>query len=323
VLNQLGQCHEQAEAWTDAFDAYRESNQLLRERHPLGEPAPMGSYGLGAVKAFQEWLQTNPPHAWSTNTCATPNEPVFLIGFPRSGTTLLDQALSAHPDVEVLEEHEFFGEVRRQWVEGNALSRLASMSQEEIDAARGVYFDAMRSKRTRSECGIVVDKLPLNLVYLFLIHRLFPRSRVILMVRDPRDACLSCYFQSFDLQGAMPYFLDLRDTVNYYNQVMKLAIDTKGVIANPHMTVQYERMVSNFEGVLRELIAFLGAEWTPEVLDYRQKSQERVISTPSYQQVGLPLYTRSIGRWRHFREQAETELSNLSQWVDYFGYSKD
>lgn len=323
VLNQLGQCHETAESWDKAFDCYRESNRLLRDGHPLGKPAHEGSYGLGRIRTIEKWLQANPPRGWSGNGSSTPDEPVFLVGFPRSGTTLLDQALSAHPDIEVLEEFELFGEVRRRWVDGAALSRLATMSHEEIQAARETYIAALRSKRMKPECGIVVDKLPLNLVYLFLIHRLFPRSRVILMVRDPRDACLSCYFQAFDLQGAMPYFLDFRDTVNYYDEVMKLFIETKAAVTNPLMTVQYERMVNHFETELREVIAFLGAGWTPEVLDYRQKSQQRIISTPSYQQVGQPLYTRSIGRWRHYRARAETELGPLNHWVDYFGYSRD
>jgi hypothetical protein len=161
----------------------------------------------------------------------------------------------------------------------------------------------------------------LNLVYLFLVHRLFPESKIIFMLRDPRDACLSCFFQAFDLQGAMPYFLDLGQTVGYYNEVMSLATETCTVITNPRTTVRYEDLVVDFEQSLRSLIRFLGLDWSSDVMAYREKSRQRVISTPSYQQVVQPLYTQSLGRWKKFLPFAETEFESLGQWVRRFGYS--
>jgi len=320
VLNQLGQALEREQQWTAAFDQYRQSNEILRAQHPLGKPGENGSYGLLTIARFQIWLAGHPPSMWSENLHSSPSDPVFLVGFPRSGTTLLDQALSAHPEVEVLEEYELFDEVRRRWVDGEGLSKLPDLDSAQIETARNVYLRAMTARRKHPLRSVVIDKLPLNLVYLFLIYRLFPRSRIIFMVRDPRDACLSCFCQVFDLQGAMPYFLDLDDTVRYYDESMRLALNSVRIIGNPIREIRYEELVSGFEAQMRSLVEFLQLRWDPSVLDYRHHSQERMIYTPSYQQVVGPLQTASIGRWRNYRERVEPAFVRLGPWVEYFDY---
>jgi tetratricopeptide (TPR) repeat protein len=320
VLNQMGQCLEQAEAWRDAFICFGESNSILRNHHPHGSPFDSGSYGVNTVRQIHHWLQANPPSRWSCNTLGTASDPTFLVGFPRSGTTLLDQALSAHADIEVMEEHEFLDEARRNWVDGGCLAKIPAMSEADIASARNSYLQVLSKRWQFRHRPVVVDKLPLNLVYLFLIHRLFPQSRILLMLRDPRDACLSCYFQAFDLQGAMPYFLDLQDTVRYYDQVMTLTVESTKAMSNLIMTVRYENLVNEFEQTMRQLIAFLGLDWDADILNYREKSRQRVISTPSYQQVTQPLYTRSIGRWQNYYQLVEPAFQSLGQWVEYFGY---
>ena len=320
VLNQLGQCHDLAEQWDSAWARFQQSNETLRAHHPHGTPLDNGSYGLETIKQIQIWIKSQPPSRWSGFELETSDEPVFLVGFPRSGTTLLDQALSAHPDIEVLEELELLDPVRRKWVDRDGLLNLSQMNTEDIHSSREMYLAERQSHRTDLNKPLVIDKLPLNLVYLFLIYRLFPRSHILFVLRDPRDACLSCYFQAFDLQGAMPYFLDFADTTNYYGSAMSLATGTMNSIANPRLTLRYENLVTNFESTMRGAIAFLGLEWDSGVLNYREKSKKSTIATPSYQQVVQPLYKRSVGRWRHYRDHMEPGLANLSQWVDYFDY---
>ncbi len=321
VLNQMGQCFEKNSAWSDAFECFRECNTILRNQHPHGRPIDSGSYGADTVQHIHQWLQSNPPANWSAHAPDNANDPVFLVGFPRSGTTLVEQALAAHPDIEVLEECEFLDDIRREWVDDGRLARLPVMSEADINAARNAYLLALSKRRQHKLRPVVIDKLPLNLVYLFLIHRLFPRSRILLMLRDPRDACLSCYFQAFDLQGAMPYFLDLRDTVRYYDLVMTLATESFRVISNPLLTVRYEDLVKEFEPTMHRLTKFLGLQWDKNILNYRHMAQQRAISTPSYQQVIQPLYTSSIGRWRNYSQQVEPEFGSLGQWVSRLGYA--
>jgi tetratricopeptide (TPR) repeat protein len=321
ALNQLGQCFDRLADYPSAFDAYSQSNELLKRNHPYGRASDEGSYGTITLGALRRWLSANPPHGWSHAPPADAPAPVFLVGFPRSGTTLLDRALSAHPQVEVLEELELMDEVRRDWVDEGALARLPDLSGPKIQEARNTYLRAMERNRLSPERPVVVDKLPLNLAYLFLIHRLFPSAKVLFMLRDPRDASISCYFQSFDLQGAMPYFLDLGDTVAYYDAVMALALDSFSAMGNPQLPVRYEKLVTEFEPQMRQIVSYLGLDWTSDILDYRSVNHKRRVDTPSYQQVVQPLYTRSIGRWRNYREQLELVLPRLGPWIERFGYA--
>jgi tetratricopeptide (TPR) repeat protein len=324
TLNQMGQCllaqHEHAEA----FRHFEQANTLLLEQHPHAEPAHDGSYGLGTIARLGAWLSRNPPAGW-TRPAHDPDSPslVFVVGFPRSGTTLVDQALSAHPQIEVLEEFELLDQVRRDWVDGDGLEKLPGMNPQQLGLARQQYLQQLAARRKTPEKACVVDKLPLNLVYLFLLHRLFPEARILFMLRDPRDACLSCFFQSFDLQGAMPYFLDLRQTAVYYDAVMGLARQSLAMISNPVMQLCYESLVADFEPSIRAVLQFLGLPWSEEIHQYRQKAMQKVIDTPSYQQVTRPLYQESIGRWRHFSLQMEPVQTLLGPWVQYFGYPPD
>ena len=100
-------------------------------------------------------------------------------------------------------------------------------------------------------------------------------------------------------------------------------MDTRDAISNPVHEVRYESLVGTYEGTMRRLVDFLGLDWSADVLQYRQGALNRTIYTPSYQQVVQPLYTRSIGRWRNFRTQAEPHLAPLSQWVEYFAYDDE
>ncbi len=320
VLNQTGQCLDALQDWPGAFSAFARANTLLRSSHPHGQPEHDGSYGIATLQSLHRWLVANPVRDWSANLHASPANPVFLVGFPRSGTTLLDQLLSTHSEVEVCEEFELLDEVRARWVDDGRIRTLNAMSDDELGAARAVYRAALDRRRRHPQRNRVVDKLPLNLAYLFLVHRLFPDARIVFAMRDPRDACLSCFFQAFDLQGAMPYFLDLDDTARYYDTVMRLATDTLAQLPNPVHHVRYESLVGNLEHEARELLAFLGLGWQPGVLAYRERALERSIDTPSYQQVVQPLYSRSIGRWRHYREFMGPASGILDSWVERFGY---
>jgi tetratricopeptide (TPR) repeat protein len=321
VLNQLGQCLLAQQQYPQAFQHFEQANVLLRSQHPHGQAIDAGSYGLATIAMLQNWLDQHPPASWSTKgQNDAPLTPVFMVGFPRSGTTLMDQVLSAHPQIEVLEEHEFLDTVRQNWVDGEGLQKLPGMSQAELLAARQHYLDALTARRTSPGKPVVVDKLPLNLVYLFLIHRLFPDARILFMLRDPRDACLSCFFQSFDLQGAMPYFLDLQQTAIYYDTVMSLARQSLSLISNPVCLQRYESLVGEFEASMRSVLQFLDLPWSEEIHQYRQKAQQKIIDTPSYQQVTQPLYREAIGRWRHFPAQTELMQPLLGRWIDHFDY---
>jgi tetratricopeptide (TPR) repeat protein len=330
--NQLGQCFEGQGGWDEAFNAFSESNRILKTHHPGSCPDPRGPHGMKTLARIQAWLKENPLariQAWlKENPMAGWNEPAvndtggiaFLVGFPRSGTTLLDRMLSAHPDIEVLEEKSLFSFLHQDWSEPGTLEALADLNEAQITDAREIYRREMSRHRRQPQRSLVIDKLPLNLAYLFLIHRLFPEAPVIFLQRHPLDACISCYFQAFELEASMAYFLDIKQTAQYYNAVMQVAELSMDQVGNPLHRLHYEDLVETPKDQLKALLNFLALEWDDSMLEYWQQGGNQTSNTPSYQQVSQPLHTRSIGKWRLYSKQLEPALQLLQPWVKRFGY---
>ena len=247
----------------------------------------------------------------------------FLVGFPRSGTTLLDRMLSAHPDIEVLEEKSLFAPLHQDWSEPGALESLAEINPAQIEDARATYRRELSRHRKHPDRTLAIDKLPLNLAYLFLIHRLFPSASVIFLRRHPLDACISCFCQAFELEASMAYFLDMADTAKYYDAVMRVAFESMEQVSNPLHGLGYENLVRDPRRQLGALLSFLSLDWNEAVLDERRRAAGSVSDTPSYQQVSQPLYTRSIGRWRHYEQALEPVMPVLQPWVRRLGYSPE
>ncbi|MEM7169297.1 MAG: sulfotransferase [Pseudomonadota bacterium] len=254
-------------------------------------------------------------------------DPIFLVGFPRSGTTLLDQILNAHPRLHVLEEKPLLDEVAAALGDSRLaqLQRFGSLSQDQKAVLRRDYW--VRAAQWGAPITgdsdadpILVDKLPLNLINLWLVQGLFPRAKVILALRDPRDVCLSCHTNLFRLQAGIAGFPNLEATCTLYHQVMTLWETYRRHTSLAWHPVKYEDLIENLEAHARGLIGFLELDWDPAVLDYRQAAQDRYIVTPSYDQVVQPLYRTSLGRWRHYPKAAELMSPLLRQHIDNFGY---
>lgn len=320
AANEQAQCLDRLGRHEEAFSRFTEANQLQQAHDPEAGVDDYGSYGIELVHFLKTWLRSHPVAKWSPTPPDDRDAPVFLVGFPRSGTTLLDQVLSAHPKIEVLEEQELLLEVRRRWIVGEDFERLQDMTETEVLEARRLYRQARAAAHANPDAEVVVDKLPLNSIYLPLIHRLFPEAKILFALRDPRDVCLSCYFQTFSLVGAMPYFLELDSTARYYDAVMSLATEAREALPLDELEIRYDRLVDDLEGEARRIVTFLDLPWNDAVLDYRSGQSERDINTPSYQQVSEPLYRRSVGRWRNYAPQLAEVEPILAPWVETLGY---
>jgi tetratricopeptide (TPR) repeat protein len=299
VWNQLGQCAEGLGDWEKAYAAFTQSNRILQKHHPGPGPDPKGPHGLQTLARIRDWLQNDPMVGWSAPANEDAGGIAFLVGFPRSGTTLLDRMLSAHPEIEVLEEKSLFSNLHQDWSEPGTLEALAEVSTAQIADAREIYRREMSCHRRNPERSLVIDKLPLNLAYLFLIHRLFPHAPVLFLQRHPLDVCLSCYFQAFELEASMAYFLDIHQTAQYYDAVMQVAVLSLDQVSNPVHRMRYEDLVAEPKAQLKPCLEFLSVGWDDSILNYRQISGG-TSNTPSYQQVSQPLHSRSIGKWRHY-----------------------
>jgi hypothetical protein len=168
--------------------------------------------------------------------------------------------LRVHPDIEVLEEKSLFSLLHQDWSEPGTLEALADVNEAQITDARNIYRREMTRQRRQPERPLVIDKLPLNLAYLFLIQRLFPQAPVIFLHRDPLDVCISCFFQAFELEASMAYFLDLAQTAHYYDAVMQVAALSVDQVGNPIHKLRYEDLVARPKDQLTALLNFLSLE---------------------------------------------------------------
>jgi tetratricopeptide (TPR) repeat protein len=245
--------------------------------------------------------------------------PAFLVGFPRSGTTLLDTFLMGHPDTEVLEEFHMLGAA--ETVLGN-VAGLPHRSAEQLEQARRAYFAELDRHADRGFGGLVIDKLPLNMLGLPVIHSLFPDAKIIFAQRHPCDVVLSGFMQSFTLNDAMACFLTIVDAADLYDSAMSLFTRSRDALQVGVHTLVYEELVADPAAALQPLIAFLGLDWRPELLDHRATAKARgTIITPSYDQVVQPLSKAPSGRWRRYEAQLEPVLPVLMPWAERLGYS--
>jgi tetratricopeptide (TPR) repeat protein len=246
--------------------------------------------------------------------------PAFLIGFPRSGTTLLDTFLMGHPETEVLEEVHMLDAALL------VIGKLADLPEcppETLRRAREAYFEEFDRNVPAGFDGLVVDKLPLNMLGAPLIHSLFPDARFIFAQRHPCDAVLSGYMQSFVMNDAMACFLDIADAADLYDVAMEVWTRACRALPLEVHTLVYEQLVADPEAALRPLVDFLGLEWREELLDHRSTAKRRgAIITPSYDQVTEPLDPRPSGRWRRYADQLQPVLPVLLPWADRLGYPK-
>lgn len=245
-------------------------------------------------------------------------QPIFIVGFPRSGTTLLDTLMMGHPQLCIAEEKPMLDRIVREM---GGHGRLWGLDPDELDRLRTLYFDEAERHVDALGDRILVDKQPFAMAEAPLIHRLFPAARFVFVQRHPCDAVLSCFITRFEPNSALANFTTLEGTAILYEQTMRLWSKSRAVLPMTAHFVRYERLVEEPEAEMRALLNFLGLEWRDAMLDHvATATRRRFIGTPSYAQVAEPLYDRSIGRWRRYRAQMEPVLPRLDTWIDRLGY---
>lgn len=246
--------------------------------------------------------------------------PVFLIGFPRSGTTLLDTVLMGHSGISVVEEQNMVPQMEHAVLDKNSIWHAEHLSDQDVLRARTVYYETL-AQHVRDTGQVVIDKMPLNITKVPLIQRVFPNARYILALRHPLDSILSCWMQNFALNAAMGNMLDIARIAKFYDYSMRIfdAATTRYGL-NVHR-VRYEDLVVDLEGSARAAIDFLGLDWQDELLDYQATAKARGrIHTPSYAQVVQPLYKSASNRWRAYEHHLTEERAALSKWMTAYGY---
>lgn len=308
IADRLGQ----TERAFEAFVAMNEASLAVRAA-PAG-PAYRAHVERSAALLTPAWRAS-----WrEIDLGLDPPSPVFLVGFPRSGTTLLDTLLMNMPSLHVLEELPVMGQVD---VALGDEARLATIDAAEANRLRRLYFETLDRVSPVPPGRTIVDKHPLRMAGMPIVNRLFPDARIILVERHPCDVVLSCFMANFQLNPAMRSFTDLEEAARTYDAVFTAWTKAEAVLPLRVHHIRYERMVEDLSAEMRPLLEFLGLGWDEKVLDNQAAAASRGhVRTASYAQVTEPIYTRAAGRWERYRAQLAPVLPILAPWAERLGY---
>lgn len=298
ALFALGKIHDDLGRYDEAFGFYARANEHGAADVDVDRDLAL----MSSIKeVFDRSVAPQTPNDGQMPT------PIFVLGMPRSGTTLVEQILASHPAVEGGGEIHYFSEIARdlgldrnaRTIDPGVVSKIASSAAQ----YRKGFFRrfAPSGKRIPKRIAAVVDKTPFNFLYLGIIARVLPEARVVHCRRDPLDTGVSVFFTDF--AASQPFTNDLSAIGAYINGYRDMMVHWSGIDMLPILELDYEKLVQGQETLTRALIDFCGLDWDDQCLNYHKT--QRYISTPSDWQVRQPIYDRSIGRWRNYQAHIE------------------
>ncbi|ONF96431.1 sulfotransferase family protein [Sphingomonas jeddahensis] len=298
----------------DAAKAFTLFEEMNAGALAVSGPAPARRYRDG-VAASTEALRAAPVAAVAAGQHSSP---VFIAGFPRSGTTLLDTLLGRLPNAHVLEEQPLVPALERAVGDPG---RIAGLDGAALTALRAQYRTMAAEIVPQADRRLLIDKHPLHMARMPLIARLFPGAPVLLVERHPYDVVLSCFMANFRLNGAMRSFTDLTEAALTYDTVFTAWREAETRLGLNAHRIRYERLVADPEPELRAALAFIGADYSPELLDTAAAARERgPVKTASYAQVIEPIHQRAVARWQRYRGQLAPVIPILRPWAEWMGY---
>lgn len=303
-----------------AFAAFTEANDVLAA-HAVGSAEAAANY-LATFGKLRELMTSGSYARWAPPLAADGRRsPLFIFGFPRSGTTLIDTMLGGHPDAVVMEEEPVIDTLAAAM---GAIERLPTLAAPEIQRLRDRYFAEVDKIVPDVGSRLIVDKHPLGLANTPLLHRIFPDARFVFVERHPCDVVLSCFITSSQMDAKIASFFDFAGTARLYDRVLAFWSQCTEVLPIDVHVVRYETLIAEPEAELRKLARFADLEWTPKLLDNQANANERVyIGSPSYAQVAQPIYQRAKGRWLRYRRHMEPVIPILAPWIERLGYDLD
>ncbi len=321
AYNQLGLVLDVNGKAQQAFAAFTKSNDMMSTI--VGDKKLIGAAFNQEVSDISKFVAKEQAFAKTKpSTVAANFSPIFFVGFPRSGTTLMEQILKAHPKLVTTDERSpltaMANELRNS--KQGYPNSLEHLSDAELEQLRQHYIDWCEEHLGDISNLQVIDKMPMNIVHLGLAKILFPNAKVVVALRDPRDVCLSCFMQKFEVNSAMANFLDLDKTAFTYQQVMNLWLQYRQLFAGSWLEYKYEHLVEDFDTTIKRTLNFIGVGWHDSINDYRQAAQGRAISTPSYRDVTTKINNSAMGRWRAYQPELHKVLPVVAEFVEFYEY---
>ena len=282
----LGKVQDETGDYEQAFSAFRSANELGQQRFPAYDPQQVENFMQRQEQLFtRDFIQTK--------STGRPEQPLFICGMLRSGSTLVEQILARHSRIHNGGELDVL-----PWLVNHRLSPYPGKLQETgatgLDNLAGEYLALLRNVFPGAEN--VTDKRPDNFIFLGLIKILFPRARIIYTSRFPLDNCLSVYFQQ--LGGNLNYSTSLEHTGHYYRQHLRLMQHWFHCFSENIHTIDYDKLVESPEPVIRSMLEFLDMPWQESCMNFNETANE--VKTASLWQIREPLHARSSGRWKNY-----------------------
>ena len=273
-------------------------------------------------EVIQRWRQEAPP-------AANARRLAFLGGHPRSGTTLLEQILGAHPDIRAFDEPEAF--VNEIWnplapmsaTQALTLNQLNALTESRRAEMRRRYLKSLlREAAGEPEAKILLDKNPSPTMALCLWLRIFPELKVIIALRDPRDVVVSCLFQNLELTPLNANFLSLDRAAEHYADLMDAWLRLRDLGGFDWIEVRYDELVANLESEGRRATEFLHLPWHADQAQFYESARRKFFFAPTYQDVTQPVHRRALGRWKNYAAALAPVQARLARYCRAFGFDE-
>lgn len=324
ALRIRGDALDRLDRTDEAFAHYAASAAIFRERYASACAGPQPIAGLDLCQALTRHYRQAGPELWrpAPGAASMPaGGHIFLIGFPRSGTTLLEQVLAGHPRVATLEERPTLAPAIDAFLDPpTGLDALAAMDEATAEHWRADYWRRVSEFGAAVDGKVFVDKQPFHGLWLPLIGKLFPQAKIIVVRRDPRDVVFSCFRNPFRMTPITYELMDLERGAALYAGVMEAIELFLTRSKNPAFVYRHEDLIDRFEQTLADLCAFLGLDWRENMANFPVTASTRDIRTPSAGQVTRPINRDGVGAWRRYADWIHTILPSLAALAEHYGY---
>jgi tetratricopeptide (TPR) repeat protein len=323
VLDQLGQ-------YTEALRWLGEAKALLRRTASIAKMEQDYDRSVNRRRELLAKLTPETLRRWREESAGTTNTHrlAFLGGHPRTGTTLLEQIFSAHPDIAAFDEPMAFpDEVVEKLAPMNSPSALTLNSLNALTAAQRRHFQQRYLKSLLRENAdalanqLLLDKNPSPTAWLHLWLRMFPGLKVIITLRDPRDVIVSCYFQNLRLNATNANFLSLERTARHYADLMDVWLRMRELGGFDWIETRYEDIVANLESEGRRVTEFLSLAWHPQQAAFHETNRNKFVFSPTYNDATRPIYQPAVGRWKNYAEALSPLQERLAGYCRTFNYT--
>jgi tetratricopeptide (TPR) repeat protein len=320
ALGLLADVHDRLDARDEAFAAYSRANARFSQQHashfgPNRVEPPQSAF----IASIAESMDAIDPTLWKSSS-ASLHPHAFLLGYPRSGTTLVENILASVEGVEALEEKPTLVKAAQDFLQGDGgLARFAGLDDAALTPFVESYWAQVKRFGAQPAGALFLDMDPLKGIMLPLIAKLFPHAKIIVMRRDPRDVVWSCFRTNFALSAASMEFITLESTARHYDALMMMMERCFAVLPLQVHELRYDALVRDFDATTQGLSNFLGLKWSPTMREFNKTAQRRGVATASASQVRRALYD-GTRQWERYKAQMEPVLPILQPWAERFGF---